>query len=149
MKLFLSNLISKDIPNSSGKKGSTSCSKGLSKGKKKEVLVEKSGLEDQQICKSSFSDSIINSMPTSTGAPSVHQHGEVSSPLYPWQSFYSFAMTPFHRPAAQYHMNHHINCSLSSAYSHWYHPSAATVLTLTDYFYFCTSQLNSCLVLPQ
>ena len=49
--LNISNLISKDIPNSSGKKGSTSRRKGLPKGKKKEVLVEKSGLEDQQICK--------------------------------------------------------------------------------------------------
>ena len=79
---------------------------------------------------------MINSMPTPIGTPSVHQHGEVSSLPYPWQSFYSSAMPPFPLSSSVLPYGSPygspMNCSLSSASSHWYHPSATTVLTPTN-----------------
>ena len=45
--LNLSNLIANKVPQSSGQKGSTSCRKGVPKGKKKPVLKELNGISNE------------------------------------------------------------------------------------------------------
>ncbi len=90
--LNLSVLIAKEVPTSSGKKGSTSRRKGIPKGKKKEVRMERSGINTEPASPPPLPPplSSCSSPPDLSFVKSSMQYDNLTSPIPPYPLPFDF-----------------------------------------------------------
>ena len=118
--LNLSNLISQEVPKSAGQKGSTSRRKGGPKGKKKQILSEKDGIECVPIPSSLPNPPVpqtpltaLPTLPPSSASISTntipeyfnlsHLHSHVQERFHLHQCFHLYSRLPIHFP-----LHHHL-----------------------------------------
>lgn len=110
--LNLSNLISKELPKSTGQKGSTSRSKGVPKGKKQPILAEKDGI----VC-SNISHAPTLSSPTSLPTQSFAPMPMLTQAPPRLALFYS----PLPSPSGLSSMNYYDQPTFNSPYFNCYY----------------------------